>query len=81
MRPLRIFKPDYIEALYTFYHKRRPYIVVCPSTSNWKRSELDLNGDAIMPDEDGDGGQASLPLPVCGKNSYVLVIFGCMSSP
>lgn len=66
-RPPGIYKPDYIDALYTFYHERKPDAVVCPATPEWKRTtELDLNGDA-MPDEDDDGAPAS-PLLVCGKD-------------
>lgn len=58
-RPPGIYKPDYIDALYAFYHERKPEMVICPSTPEWKRSsELDLNGDA-MPDEDDDGLPAS----------------------
>ncbi|KAK2966141.1 hypothetical protein RJ640_018394 [Escallonia rubra] len=54
-RPPGIYKPEYIDALYTFYHERKPEMVVCPPTPEWKRvSELDLNGDAL-PDEDDDG--------------------------
>lgn len=58
-RPPGIYKPDYIDALYNFYHERKPDMVACPSTPEWKRSsELDLNGDAV-PDEDDDGAPAS----------------------
>ncbi|XP_047981542.1 mRNA-capping enzyme-like isoform X2 [Salvia hispanica] len=54
-RPPGIYKPDYIDALYNFYHEKKPEMVVCPPTPEWKRSsELDLNGDA-MPDDDDDG--------------------------
>ncbi|XP_024637704.1 mRNA-capping enzyme isoform X2 [Medicago truncatula] len=54
-RPPGIYKPDYIDALYTFYHEKKPEMVVCPPTPEWKRSsELDLNGEAV-PDEDDDG--------------------------
>lgn len=54
-RPPGIYKPDYIDALYTFYHERKPDTVTCPSTPEWKRSsEFDLNGEAL-PDEDDDG--------------------------
>ncbi|KAJ8531175.1 hypothetical protein K7X08_026609 [Anisodus acutangulus] len=61
-RPPGIYKPDYIDALYAFYHEKKPEMVVCPSTPEWKRSsELDLNCDA-MPDDDDDGGPA-VPLP------------------
>ncbi|KAI7756057.1 hypothetical protein M8C21_019786 [Ambrosia artemisiifolia] len=56
-RPPGIYKPDYIDALYTFYHEVKPDIVTCPSTPEWKRSsEFDLNGEAL-PDEDDDGVQ------------------------
>ncbi|KAG5550417.1 hypothetical protein RHGRI_015392 [Rhododendron griersonianum] len=54
-RPPGIYKPDYVDALYNFYHERKPEMAVCPSTPEWKRScDLDLNGEA-MPDEDDDG--------------------------
>ncbi|XP_054780528.1 uncharacterized protein LOC129288148 isoform X2 [Prosopis cineraria] len=54
-RPPGIYKPDYIDALYTFYHEKKPEMVVCPPTPEWKRSsEFDLNGEA-MPDDDDDG--------------------------
>ncbi|KAM7260320.1 hypothetical protein ACFE04_016061 [Oxalis oulophora] len=58
-RPPGIYKPDYIDALYTFYHEKKPEIV-CPPTPEWKRSpDLDLNGEAL-PDEDDDGGDADI---------------------
>nr|XP_048319857.1 mRNA-capping enzyme isoform X2 [Ziziphus jujuba var. spinosa] len=58
-RPPGIYKPDYIDALYTFYHERRPEMVVCPPTPEWKRSsDLDLNGEAVA-DDDDDGVPAS----------------------
>ncbi|GFY83737.1 defective in exine formation protein [Actinidia rufa] len=61
-RPPGIYKPDYIDALYIFYHERKPEMVVCPPTPEWKRSsDLDLNGDAV-PDEDDDGVPVA-PLP------------------
>ncbi|XP_039044167.1 mRNA-capping enzyme-like isoform X2 [Hibiscus syriacus] len=61
-RPPGIYKPDYIDALYAFYHERRPEMVVCPPTPEWKRSsDLDLNGDAVADDDDDDGGPAALP--------------------
>ncbi|KAL2337851.1 hypothetical protein Fmac_012297 [Flemingia macrophylla] len=54
-RPPGIYKPDYIDALYTFYHEKKPEMVVCPPTPEWKRSsEFDLNGEAV-PDDDDDG--------------------------
>ncbi|XP_022747225.1 mRNA-capping enzyme-like isoform X3 [Durio zibethinus] len=63
-RPPGIYKPDYIDALYAFYHERRPEMVVCPSTPEWKRSsDLDLNGEAVADDDDDDddGGPTTLP--------------------
>ncbi|XP_043713709.1 mRNA-capping enzyme-like isoform X3 [Telopea speciosissima] len=57
-RPPGIYKQDYIDALYTFYHERKPETVTCPPTPEWKRSsDFDLNGEAV-PDEDDDGGIA-----------------------
>ncbi|KAJ0816337.1 putative polynucleotide 5'-phosphatase, mRNA guanylyltransferase [Helianthus annuus] len=54
-RPPGIYKPDYIDVLYAFYHEQKPDKVTCPPTPEWKRSsEFDLNGEAI-PDEDDDG--------------------------
>ncbi|KAJ6992975.1 mRNA-capping enzyme [Populus alba x Populus x berolinensis] len=59
-RPPGIYKPDYIDALYSFYHERRPNTVVCPPTPEWKRSsEFDLNGEAVPDDDDGGGGSAT----------------------
>ena len=65
-RPPGIYKPDYIDALYNFYHEKKPEMVVCPPTPEWKRSsELDLNGDA-MPDDDDDGVDGpTAPPDVC----------------
>ncbi|XP_022966528.1 mRNA-capping enzyme isoform X1 [Cucurbita maxima] len=58
-RPPGIYKPDYIDALYAFYHEKKPEMVVCPPTPEWKRSsDLDLNGEAV-PDDDDDGGSAA----------------------
>ncbi|XP_020576063.1 mRNA-capping enzyme-like isoform X4 [Phalaenopsis equestris] len=52
-RPPGIYKRDYVEALYTFYHES-PEKMVCPSTPDWKRSsDLDLNGEAVQ-DQDDD---------------------------
>ncbi|TYH89595.1 hypothetical protein ES332_D01G273900v1 [Gossypium tomentosum] len=56
-RPPGIYKPDYIDALYAFYHERRPESLVCPPTPEWKRSsDLDLNGEAAVDDDDDDDG-------------------------
>lgn len=69
VRPPGIYKPDYIDALYSFYHERKPEMVVCPSTPEWKRSsEFDLNGEAVADDDDDDGGPAA-PLNVCSLES------------
>ncbi|XP_074578126.1 uncharacterized protein LOC141834687 isoform X1 [Curcuma longa] len=54
-RPPGIYKQDYIEALYKFYHES-PENIFCPSTPEWKRSsDLDLNGEAVQDDDDEDG--------------------------
>ncbi|CAN6441246.1 unnamed protein product [Victoria cruziana] len=58
-RPPGIYKPEYIDAIYTFYHEKKPDSIVCPPTPEWKRSsELDLNGDSLpdMEDDDGNNG-------------------------
>ncbi|KAJ7950192.1 mRNA-capping enzyme [Quillaja saponaria] len=61
-RPPGIYKPDYIDALYTFYHERKPEMVVCPPTPEWKRSsDLDLNGEAVPDDDDDDYGVPAAP--------------------
>ncbi|MBA0572294.1 hypothetical protein Golob_002647, partial [Gossypium lobatum] len=61
-RPPGIYKPDYVDALYTFYHERRPEMVICPPTPEWKRSsDLDLNGEAVPDDDDDDGSPIALP--------------------
>ncbi|XP_010558358.1 PREDICTED: mRNA-capping enzyme-like isoform X2 [Tarenaya hassleriana] len=58
-RPPGIYKPDYIEALYTFYHEIKPEGIICPPTPEWKGSaELDLNGEALPDDDDEDGPTA-----------------------
>ncbi|KAK8273319.1 hypothetical protein V6Z12_D11G399900 [Gossypium hirsutum] len=72
-RPPGIYKPDYIDALYAFYHERRPEMVVCPSTPEWKRSsDLDLNGDAVADDDDDDGGGGPAALPENHETDAVL---------
>ncbi|MFS7945550.1 putative mRNA (guanine-N(7)-)-methyltransferase [Helianthus anomalus] len=59
-RPPGIYKPDYIDALYAFYHEIKPDMITCPSTPEWKQSsEFDLNGEAL-PDEDDDGVQVDV---------------------
>lgn len=58
-RPPGIYKSSYIDALYKFYHERKPESFVHPHTPDWKRSsDLDLNGEAAPDDE------SSLVLPV-----------------
>lgn len=38
-RPPGIYMPDYIDALYSFYHEMKPVEFICPRTPEWKRSE------------------------------------------
>uniref|UniRef100_A0A803KTR5 mRNA guanylyltransferase n=1 Tax=Chenopodium quinoa TaxID=63459 RepID=A0A803KTR5_CHEQI len=53
-RPPGIYKEDYINALYDFYHETKPDLVVCPSTPEWKRSsDVIQNSDALPDDDDG----------------------------
>lgn len=40
-----IYKQDYIDALYNFFHERKPEFLVCPQTPEWKKSS----------DQDDDG--------------------------
>ncbi|CAM0874827.1 unnamed protein product [Alopecurus aequalis] len=56
-RPPGIYKRDYIEALYSFYHEvPENMIVTCPSTPEWKSPfDLDLNGEAKQDDDDDAG--------------------------
>lgn len=60
-RPPGIYKKDYIESLFTFYHQVRPREVECPPTPEWKRP-LDLNeaARAEEEDDDDDGGTDSI---------------------
>lgn len=54
-RPPGIYKRDYIEALYSFYHEVPENTMICPPTPEWKRpDDLDLNGEAKQ-DDDDDG--------------------------
>nr|KJB17015.1 hypothetical protein B456_002G260900 [Gossypium raimondii] len=71
-RPPGIYKPDYIDALYAFYHERRPESLVCPPTPEWKRSsDLDLNGEAAVDDDDDDDDDgAPTALPVRGHAQF-----------
>ncbi|RZC51086.1 hypothetical protein C5167_019519 [Papaver somniferum] len=54
-RPPGIYKQDYIDALYAFYHETKPEDASCPNTPEWKRSS-DLNGESMRDDEDDGGG-------------------------
>ncbi|GJM85197.1 hypothetical protein PR202_ga01626 [Eleusine coracana subsp. coracana] len=50
-RPPGIYKRDYIEALYSFYHETHE--ITCPSTPEWKKpDDLDLNGEVMQDDDD-----------------------------
>ena len=72
-RPPGIYKPDYIDALYAFYHEKKPEKVVCPPIPEWKRSsEFDLNGEAV-PDDDDDG----VPGPPLHVRITYEAHFGC----
>ncbi|KAL1194070.1 hypothetical protein V5N11_004115 [Cardamine amara subsp. amara] len=52
-RPPGIYKADYIDALYTFYHEIKLESLTCPPTPEWKRSsELDLNDEAVVDNDD-----------------------------
>ncbi|KAG8051245.1 hypothetical protein GUJ93_ZPchr0009g649 [Zizania palustris] len=63
-RPPGIYKNDYIQALYSFYHEI-PEHMICPPTPEWKRSsDLDLNGEAKQDDDDGNGEPAPSPVGV-----------------
>lgn len=59
-RPPGIYKRDYIEALYSFYHEVPANMTVtCPSTPEWKNPfDLDLNGEAKQDDDDDAGDLA-----------------------
>ncbi|OMO73191.1 hypothetical protein CCACVL1_17424 [Corchorus capsularis] len=48
-RPPGIYKPDYIDALYSFYNETKPGIFACPPLPQWKANspELNLNGNHI----------------------------------
>lgn len=77
-RPPGIYKQDYIEALYTFYHEN-PENLVCPPTPEWKRSsDLDLNGEAAQDDDGDDDGDTAGHLHVGAIEVYILYfnVFG-----
>ncbi|CAI5974866.1 unnamed protein product [Closterium sp. NIES-65] len=61
-RPPGIYKEEYIQSLFTFYHERRPEAVICPPTPEWKATfdlDLDLNVALEMDEEDAGGGSGS----------------------
>lgn len=51
-----IYKQDYIDNLYMFYHEKKPEDLVCPQTPEWKRlSDPDFHGVALPAvDNNGD---------------------------
>ncbi|GJP59202.1 hypothetical protein CLOP_g9484 [Closterium sp. NIES-67] len=60
-RPPGIYKEDYIQALFSFYHERRPEPVTCPPTPEWKATfdlDLDLNVALEMDEEEAAGERA-----------------------
>lgn len=63
-RPPGIYKPEYIDSLYKFYHEKKPEMIVCPPTPEWKRTPelVDLNGEAA-PDNDDDDDDDGVPGP------------------
>ncbi|MCI16443.1 mRNA-capping enzyme-like [Trifolium medium] len=65
-RPPGIYKPEYIDSLYKFYHEKKPEMIVCPPTPEWKRTPqlVDLNGEAAPDDDDDDDGVPGPPLHV-----------------
>ncbi|KAK6152508.1 hypothetical protein DH2020_015143 [Rehmannia glutinosa] len=72
-RPPGIYKPDYIDALYNFYHEKKPDMVVCPPTPEWKRSsDLDLNGDAMPDDDDDDDVDPAAPVDESHSTQLVM---------
>ncbi|OMO96009.1 hypothetical protein COLO4_15555 [Corchorus olitorius] len=51
-RPPGIYKPDYIDALYSFYNETKPGIFACPPLPQWKANspELNFNGNHNLDD-------------------------------
>ncbi|XP_021645374.1 uncharacterized protein LOC110638935 isoform X2 [Hevea brasiliensis] len=53
-RPPGIYKQDYIDSLYTFYHEEKPESIVCPQTPEWKRSsDPDFYSEAVQDHNNG----------------------------
>lgn len=68
VRPPGIYKQDYIDALYAFYHETRSDLIICPPTPEWKRSsDFDLNGEALPEDDDG--------VPYASTNVWIFLLF------
>ncbi|ESW34402.1 hypothetical protein PHAVU_001G149600 [Phaseolus vulgaris] len=44
-----IYKQDYIDALYMFYHEKKPEDLVCPQTPEWKRTSDPDYGSTTVP--------------------------------
>lgn len=87
-RPPGIYKPDYIDALYTFYHEIKPESVTCPPTPEWKRStELDLNGEVVQDDDDDGDDAPAVPIQVslvvqnCKSLSVILTLLELLIFP
>ncbi|XP_021774796.1 mRNA-capping enzyme-like [Chenopodium quinoa] len=59
-RPPGIYKEDYINALYDFYHETKPDLAVCPSTPEWKRSADVFQNSGALPDDDDGVSNASI---------------------
>ncbi len=60
-RPPGIYKQDYIDKLFTFYHERKPQSLVYPSTPEWKRpATVDLNEVASTDQDDDDEDDGGL---------------------
>ncbi|XP_038681823.1 mRNA-capping enzyme-like isoform X3 [Tripterygium wilfordii] len=67
-RPPGIYKQDYIDALYMFYHEKKPEQVVCPRTPEWKRSpDLESTAEDKVHQEHGNGAL----LHVCAPDNHV----------
>ncbi|XP_073221868.1 uncharacterized protein [Cicer arietinum] len=74
-RPPGIYKPEYIDSLYKFYHEKKPEMIVCPPTPEWKRTPelVDLNGEAA-PDNDDDDDDDGVPGPPLQENHEIETI-------
>ncbi|CAL5192252.1 unnamed protein product [Lathyrus oleraceus] len=74
-RPPGIYKPEYIDSLYKFYHEKKPEMIVCPPTPEWKRTPklVDLNGEAV-PDDDNDDDDDGVPDPRLHENHEIDII-------